>query len=84
LLWVALATMITANHPFCGKKIKHIATEADFVPLYISRNNKNIHSWELLEIDLKENDILYLTMPANRLEELWKVESSAPMLLVDY
>ncbi|WP_069791333.1 potassium channel family protein [Cyanobacterium sp. IPPAS B-1200] len=81
LLWVALATMITPNHPFCGQEIKHIASQADFVPLYITRGNKNIHSWNLLEIKLKENDILYLTIPANRLDELWRIDSSSPILI---
>lgn len=81
LLWVALATMITPNHPFCNQEIKSMATQADFVPLYVIRGNNKIHGWDLLAIHLKENDILYLTIPANRLDELWRTDSVAPMLL---
>ncbi|MBE9223555.1 NAD-binding protein [Cyanobacterium stanieri LEGE 03274] len=81
LLWVALATMITPNHPFCGQEIKNIASQADLVPLYLTRENKNIHSWQLLDIQLKENDVLYLTIPANRLDELWRMDSFASILI---
>lgn len=81
LLWVALATMITPNHPFCNQDIKNVAAQADFVPLYVIRGNKKIHGWDLLAINLKENDILYLTIPAHRLDELWRTDSTAPMLL---
>ncbi|AFZ47193.1 TrkA-N domain protein [Cyanobacterium stanieri PCC 7202] len=80
LLWVALATMITPNHPFCNQEIKSMATQADFVPLYVIRGNKKIHGWDLLAIHLKDNDILYLTIPANRLDELWRTDSVAPIL----
>lgn len=72
LLWVALATMITANHPFCGKQIKEAAMDADFVPLYLERQDRTIHSWDLLAVNLMPGDALYLTMPATRLEQLWR------------
>ena len=81
LLWVSLATMITPNHPFCEKIVKEIATEADFVPLYISRGMDNIHSWNLLNTKLMNNDVLYLTMPATKLEQLWRVSPSSPLLI---
>lgn len=72
-LWVALATLITPGHPFCGRQVKEAAMDADFVPLYLETNNKMIHAWELLETCLKNGDVLYLTMPATGLEQLWRV-----------
>ena len=72
LLWVALATLITPNHPFCHKTVKEAAMNADFVPLYLERGEQTIHSWELLEINLTEGDALYLTMPATKLYQLWR------------
>ena len=71
LLWVALGTMITLQHPFCGQSIQQAAISADFVPLYLERRGQTIHSWELLESCLQPEDILYLTMPARKLEQLW-------------
>ncbi len=76
LLWVALATMITPNHPFCGKAITEIAPEADFVPLYITRGEDKVSSWNLLHTTLVDRDILYLTMPATKLDQLWRVRNS--------
>ncbi|MFW6359754.1 MAG: potassium channel family protein [Chroococcales cyanobacterium] len=76
LLWVALATRITASHPFCGKLVKEAAMEADFVPLYLESDRKTIHSWPLLETILSPGDILYLTMPATGLELLWRATPS--------
>ncbi|MCL2926544.1 MAG: NAD-binding protein [Trichodesmium sp. St16_bin4-tuft] len=71
-LWVALATLITPGHPFCGKVTKNVAHSADFVPLYIESNGKDIHGWDLLSATLNSGDVLYLTMPANRLDKLWR------------
>ncbi|MDE5096495.1 MAG: NAD-binding protein [Trichodesmium sp. St11_bin5] len=71
-LWVALATLITPGHPFCGKLTKNVAHSADFVPLYIESNGKEIHGWDLLSATLNSGDVLYLTMPANRLDKLWR------------
>ncbi len=78
-LWVSLATLITVSHPFCGRKIKEAAMSSDFVPLYVETNNQTIHGWDLLEIALSAGDILYLTMPANRLDQLWRNSSSQLM-----
>jgi voltage-gated potassium channel Kch len=75
-LWIALATMITPGHPFCGKRVQESAMDADFVPLYIETNCQTIHGWDVLETYLSAGDILYLTMPANRLEQLWRVKPS--------
>lgn len=75
-LWVALATLITPEHPFCGRRVKEAAIDADFVPLYIETNCQTIHGWDLLETCLSAGDVLYLTMPASRLEQLWRVTPS--------
>lgn len=80
LLWVALATMITANHAFHGKKVQNIAIDADLVPLYLYRHGKTIHSWQLLKTYLIEGDVLYLTMPATKLEQLWRKTPSSPLI----
>jgi Trk K+ transport system NAD-binding subunit len=71
-LWVALGTLITPNHPFCGKRVQEVARKADFVPLYIETAYHTIHSWELLNFLLQPGDILYLTMPAHHIEQLWQ------------
>ncbi len=81
LLWVALATMITANHPFCGKTVQETSINTDYVPLYLHRNGQNIHSWQLLQTYLIEGDVLYLTMPATRLEQLWRTTPASPLIL---
>ncbi|HLO48933.1 MAG TPA: NAD-binding protein [Kamptonema sp.] len=75
-LWVALATLITPGHPFCGQRIQDAAKSADFVPLYAETNCQTIHGWDLLNFYLSPGDILYLTMPANRLEQLWRAVST--------
>jgi Trk K+ transport system NAD-binding subunit len=74
-LWVSLATMITVNHPFCGKQVKEAATTSDFVPLYVETESRTIHGWDLLATHLSAGDVLYLTMPATNLEQLWRVNS---------
>lgn len=70
-LWVALATLITPNHPFCGKRVQDMAAATDCVPLYLETRNQTIHGWDLLRTCLCSEDVLYLTIPANRLEQLW-------------
>ncbi len=75
-LWVALATLITPEHPFCGRRVQEAALAADFVPLYIETNCQTIHGWDLLEICLSAGDLLYVTMPASGLEQLWRVTPS--------
>ncbi|MGK7950735.1 MAG: TrkA family potassium uptake protein [Xenococcaceae cyanobacterium] len=81
LLWVALGTMITPKHPFCSQQIQQAATQADFVPLYLERHGKTVHGWELLQITLQPGDILYLSMPASRLEELWRTSPSQELII---
>jgi Trk K+ transport system NAD-binding subunit len=72
-LWVALATIITPGHPFCGRRVKEAAMTTDFVPLYLETRCQTIHGWDLLEVSLNAGDVLYLTMPATHLEQLWRV-----------
>jgi Trk K+ transport system NAD-binding subunit len=72
LLWIALSTKIDVNHVFCGKSIKKIAMQTDFVPLYLETKQETIHGWRLLEMNLSPDDVLYLTIPANRLQKLWR------------
>ena len=72
-LWVSLATIITVNHPFCGKQVKEAATTSDFVPLYVETKSRTIHGWDLLATYLSAGDVLYLTMPATKLDQLWRV-----------
>jgi voltage-gated potassium channel Kch len=73
-LWVAFATVITASHSFFGQRVKDIAMSADFVPLYLETNYQTLHGWDLLETNLSAGDILYMTMPATRLYQLWRDE----------
>jgi voltage-gated potassium channel Kch len=80
LLWVALATMITPKHPFCGMRTQEAAMKTDFVPLYLERNGQTIHSWDLLMTTLAPEDILYLTMPASGLEQLWRTPPSEELI----
>ncbi|MDJ0726767.1 MAG: NAD-binding protein [Prochloraceae cyanobacterium] len=70
LLWVALATTIAPDHSFCASLVKDVATEADFVPLFLERNKQMIRGWDLLETQLNSGDILYLAMPATNLDRL--------------
>lgn len=81
LLWVALATMVTPNHPFCYQTVREAAIEADFVPLYLERKGQTLHSWQLLKAQLQPQDILYLTMPARGLNRLWRTPSPDDFLL---
>lgn len=71
-LWVAVATMITSQHPFCGLSLRAAAIAADFVPLYLETQNKTVHGWDLLDASLAEGDVLYLTLPAHQLDQLWR------------
>ncbi|MBD0268941.1 MAG: NAD-binding protein [Cyanobacteria bacterium Co-bin8] len=72
LLWVAIATLITPHHPFCSKSIQSVAKQADLVPLYLETRGQTLHGFALLNAILNSGDILYLTLPAHRLEQLWR------------
>ncbi|MGB3616246.1 MAG: NAD-binding protein [Elainellaceae cyanobacterium] len=71
-LWIAIATLITPNHPFCNQSVKAIAAHADIVPLYIKSSHRGVHGWELLDTVLRDKDVLYLTLPAKRIDQLWR------------
>ncbi|MGF1515144.1 MAG: potassium channel family protein [Elainellaceae cyanobacterium] len=71
-LWIAIATLITPNHPFCNHSVKAIATSADIVPLYIQTPLRSVHGWELLDTVLRDQDVLYLTLPAKNIDQLWR------------
>ena len=77
LLWVAIATLITPNHPFIHQSIQTVAQTAHLVPLYIESPDRALHGCDLLEVTLAEGDVLYLTMPANRLDQLQPCLSSS-------
>jgi voltage-gated potassium channel Kch len=83
LLWVALAMMITPLHPFCGRLVRDAARDADFVPLYVETKGRHVHGWMLLETALQANDVLYLTMPATGLEQLWRSQPPEVLLRAD-
>jgi Trk K+ transport system NAD-binding subunit len=81
ILWVALATLITPAHPFCGRRVKDVAMDVDFVPLYLEkkqaeRKQQTTHGWNLLDLELNPGDVLYLTMPATQLELLWRASTN--------
>ncbi|ASC70096.1 sodium:calcium exchanger [Halomicronema hongdechloris C2206] len=78
-LWVAIATLITPNHPFCQQTIKALAPTTDLVPLYIESQGHTIHGLDLLEFVLQSGDILYMTLPASRLEQLWR-HTATPLI----
>ena len=81
LLWVALGTMITPNHPFHQQTVQTAAIKSDFVPLYLERRSQTIHGWQLLETRLQSQDVLYLTMPASGLDRLWQNKNADDDLL---
>ncbi len=78
-LWVALATVITPGHPFCGRRVREVAMESDCVPLYVVTRCQTVHGWEILDIHLSAGDVLYLTMPAGQLDLLWRSTTSQYM-----
>ncbi|MBW4466654.1 MAG: NAD-binding protein [Pegethrix bostrychoides GSE-TBD4-15B] len=84
ILWVALATLITPAHPFCGQRVKEAATDVDFVPLYLEKKHQTTHGWNLLDLELNPGDVLYLTMPATQLELLWRSQPSALASQLNY
>lgn len=81
-LWVALATIITSGHPFYGRRVQEAAMDADFVPLYVETSCQTIHGWDLLALTLSTGDVLYLTVPATHLEQLWR-SSTAQLSVIN-
>ncbi len=77
-LWVALRIRIKAEHPFHGQRVRDIAQHTDFVPLYLeTANYTTLHGWDLLNASLETSDLLYLAMPASKLDHLWRQPSHA-------
>ena len=52
--------------------MKNIATHADIVPLFIKTAQGGVNGWNLLETVLRDQDVLYLTLPAKRIDQLWR------------
>jgi voltage-gated potassium channel Kch len=71
-LWVAIATIITSHHPFCGQVVQEAAIASDIVPLYLETQTRTVHGWELLSTPMSAGDVLYLTIPAHQLDQLWR------------
>lgn len=82
MLWVAMAAAISLGHPFCGRLIREVARDADFVPLYLETSTQTIHGWDLLDVSLNAGDVLYLIMPANQLDQLWR-SHAVPLRMVN-
>ncbi|MGA1264356.1 MAG: potassium channel family protein [Prochlorothrix sp.] len=72
MLWVAIATIITPNHAFCGVSVEVMATELDCVPLYLETATATVHGWSLLSTQLQTGDVLYLTLPVQQVHRLWR------------
>ncbi|MEM9164013.1 MAG: NAD(P)-binding protein [Cyanobacteria bacterium P01_F01_bin.4] len=69
-LWIAIATLITPNHPFCDRMLSEAAADEKFTPLYAEWDNHRIHGQALLDYKLVNGTVLYLMMPANRWEQI--------------
>jgi hypothetical protein len=54
--------------------------DVDCVPLYLETKDgtqsETAHGWNLLEMELNPGDVLYLTIPATKLELLWRVDGA--------
>ena len=77
ILWIALATTITPHHPFFSQRVKDMAIVTDCVPLYLERPHSTLHGWSLLDARLRSGDVLYVTLPAHQLNQIWR---SLPLL----
>lgn len=76
-LWIAIAMLITPNHPFCNQSMHVVAQQADLVPLYLETESRTLHGFDLLHATLSNGDVLYLTLPAHRLQQLWRQPPAA-------
>ncbi|MGA1133296.1 MAG: potassium channel family protein [Prochlorotrichaceae cyanobacterium] len=77
ILWIALSTIITPEHPFYGHQVKDMAMLTDCVPLYLERAHATVHGWPLLDARLGPGDVLYMTIPAQQFTHIWR---SLPLL----
>lgn len=71
-LWLAIATLITPNHPLHNRSLKEAASSETFTPLYAEVNQQKFHGQALLDMSLSNGTILHLMMPAQRWEQLWQ------------
>lgn len=76
-LWVALSARLSAEHPFCNRQVREVARQDDFVPLYLETSTGTHHDWDLLEAWLQPGDVLHLTIPAAKLDCLWRERSGS-------
>ncbi|MEM1427080.1 MAG: potassium channel protein, partial [Cyanobacteria bacterium P01_H01_bin.130] len=53
--------------------VRDAAQIADFVPLYLTRGGKEIRRMSLLNAQLRDGDVLHLSIPANQLNKLWQM-----------
>ncbi|NET32646.1 MAG: potassium channel protein [Cyanothece sp. SIO1E1] len=70
-LWIAIATLVTPNHPLYGRFLKEAAATEGFTPLYLEVNDQRVQGQALLDTRLENGVVLYLMMPAKRWKSLW-------------
>lgn len=76
-LWIAIATLITPNHPFCDRILSDVAIRERFTPLYAEFQENRIHGQALLDYRLGNGTVLYLMMPAHQWEQIWSHASQS-------
>ncbi|ERN42419.1 Kef-type K+ transport system, predicted NAD-binding component [Rubidibacter lacunae KORDI 51-2] len=76
LLWVAIATEIAPDHPFCDREVQAAALDVGGVPLYLKTPEGTVHGWQLLYTQLAPGHVLYITLPAAKLDQLWHLQPS--------
>jgi hypothetical protein len=74
---LAIATLITANHPLHNRTLKEAASSEAFTPLYAETNQQQFHGQALLDMTLTDGTVLHLMMPAQRWEQLWHQRNTA-------
>jgi len=74
-LWLAIATLITPNHPLHNRSLREAASSEAFTPLYAEKNHQKFHGKALLDMVLTCDTVLHLMMPAQRWEQLWHPHS---------
>ncbi|MBD2460052.1 NAD-binding protein [Oscillatoria sp. FACHB-1407] len=67
---IAIATDLV---PLYLETRQHLATHAPGESDHLASKQRTVHGWDLLEITLGLGDVLYLTIPAAHLEQLWRV-----------
>ncbi|MGC1308727.1 MAG: NAD-binding protein [Phormidesmis sp.] len=75
-LWLAIATLITPNHPLCDRTLQEAAATEAFTPLYAELNQQLLQGRSLLNMTLTDGVVLYLIMPAQRWDQLWGAKAT--------